>query len=82
MSNNSPKPRFVGDGIVTFQDVPAALKAEKLLKSSGYETKLVAPPPSLRMGCDLGLEILLAQRPAIEALLKERDVPYSRIIPL
>ncbi len=73
---------FEGGGIVLFQDVQSAIKAERVLKKAGYEVKLVAPPPELRMGCDLAIEINLMEQVGIERLLKEGDTPYVRVAPL
>jgi len=73
---------FKGDGIIIFKDVSQAITAEKVIKGAGYEIKLIAPPPELRMGCDLALEINLVERPGIERLLKEKDAYYVNIFPL
>ena len=54
--------KFKGDGIIIFQDVAQAIRAEKLMKRDGYEVRLIAPPPEYRVGCDLSLEIDLAAR--------------------
>ena len=76
------KDDFVGDGIVIFRDVAGAMKGERVVRTSGYEVKLVAPPQEMRMGCDLALEINLVEQPGIERLFKDRDVPYKQILPL
>ena len=76
------KRSFVGDGIVIFDDVAQAMKAEKIVKNGGYEVKLVAPPPEMRMGCDLGLEINLVEQNGLERLFKEKEVHYKHILPL
>ena len=76
------KTSFDGGGIVIFQEVSHAIAAEKVIRGSGYEVKLVAPPPELRMGCDLAIEINLVEQAGIERLLKEEDAPYVRIAPL
>ena len=73
---------FKGDGIIISQDVPQAIQAEKVIKTNGYEVKLVAPPPEFRIGCDLALEVNLVESAGIERLLKDRDVPYIGIYPL
>ena len=73
---------FKGDGIIIFQEVSHAIEAEKVVKGAGYEVKLIAPPPEMRMGCDLALEINLVERPGIERLLKEKDAYYVNIFPL
>ena len=83
MDNLNPRnARFKGDTIITFPDVPAAIKGERTLKLAGYGTRLVAPPPKFRLGCDLGLEILMSQQAEILHLFQEKDILYSRIVPL
>ena len=76
------RPAFEGGGLVIFMDVPDAIGAEKALKRDGYAVRLVAPPPALRKGCDLAVEINLVEQVGIERLLVERDVPYVEISPL
>ena len=73
---------FDGGGLVLFLDVQDAMTAEKVLKDAGYVVKLVAPPPALRKGCDLALEINLVEQPGIERVLNQRDVAYVNITPL
>ena len=73
---------FDGGGLVLFLDVQHAMTAEKVLKDAGYVVKLVAPPPTLRKGCDLALEINLVEQPGIERVLNQRDVAYVNITPL
>lgn len=82
LMDNQQKPKFKGDGIITFQDVPVALKAERVLKTAGIEVKLVAPPPKFRLGCALGVEILLSRKQEILDLFQQKDVPISQIVPL
>ncbi len=73
---------FEGGGLVLFLDVPDAMKAERALKKAGYAIKLVAPPPELRKGCDLAVEINLVEQPGIERLLNQEDVAYVGVTPL
>lgn len=65
-----------------FEDVPQAIHAEKTLQKAGYRAKLVAPPPALRQGCDLAVEINLVERTGIERLFNTRDLPFLEIAPL
>ena len=70
-----------GDGLVIFCEPHDAIKANKLLKTVGWDSKITAPPPKLRMGCcALGLEINLAQKDDIELLFKNRGVAYHCIV--
>jgi hypothetical protein len=73
---------FTGGGLVLFEEVQEAMKAERVLKTAGYPVRLVAPPPELRRGCDLAVEINLVEQPGIERLLKHQDVVYVEIRPL
>lgn len=73
---------FEGEGLLLFAQVPDAMKAEKILKNSGYTVKLVAPPPVLRKGCDLALRINLVEQPGIERTLKKKEAEYIEITPL
>jgi hypothetical protein len=73
---------FEGGGLVLFEDVQDAMTAEKVLKKANYAVKLVAPPPELRMGCDLALEINLVEQPGIERVLREEDARYVSVAPL
>jgi len=76
------KMAFEGGGLVLFQNVQGAMLAEKVLKEAGYGVRLVAPPPALRKGCDLALEVNLVEQPGIERLLNQRGVAYVDITPL
>ena len=71
-----------GDGLVLFADVQEALKAEKVLRKTEHWVNLVAPPPELRKGCDLAVEINLVEQPGIERVLKEKDLAYISIDPI
>jgi len=75
-------PPFEGGGLVIFLDVQDAILAEKVVKRAGYATKMVAPPPELRKGCDLALEVNLVEKPAIERVLDEEDVGYVDLVPI
>jgi hypothetical protein len=77
-----PKVKFAGDGIIIFHDVAGAMKGERAVRTTDYEVKLIAPPPQMRMGCDLALEINLVEQAGIERLFKEKDVPFVKIMPL
>jgi hypothetical protein len=76
------KARFYGEGLFLFEKVEDAIKAEKVLKSADYMVKLVAPPPTLRKGCDLAVEINLVEQIGIERLFNKKDVDYIEVVPL
>lgn len=73
---------FEGGGLVLVDEVHEAMLAEKILKQAGYQVRLVAPPPELRKGCDLAVEINLVEQPGIERLLQQNEVAYVEVKPL
>jgi len=81
-SSRKRRTSFSGDGLVLFRDVREAMKAERVLKGAGYQAKLVAPPPELRKGCDLAVEVNLVEKPGIGRLLSQKDVVYVNVTPL
>ena len=76
------KNAFEGGGLILFQSVEEAITAEKILKAENYDVKLVAPPPQLRKGCDLALEINITEKPGIERLLQSKEAHFVEILPL
>jgi hypothetical protein len=76
------KVKFEGGGLVLFQEVQQAISAETVLKAGGYQVRLIAPPPELRKGCDLALEINLVEQPGIQRLFVQNNVAYAGIEPL
>ncbi|MEJ2739885.1 MAG: DUF3343 domain-containing protein [Dehalococcoidia bacterium] len=76
------KIQFEGGGLVLFQEVQQAISAEKVLKAAGYLARLVAPPPELRKGCDLAVEINLVEQPGILRLFEQKNVNYTSIDPI
>jgi hypothetical protein len=76
------KVKFEGGGLVLFDEVQQAMAAEKVLRAAGHIVRLVAPPPELRKGCDLAVEINLVEQPGIKRVLDESDVFYVEISPL
>jgi hypothetical protein len=71
-----------GGGLVLFATVEEALHAEKVLKNTGCACKLIAPPPALRKGCDLGLEVNLVEQIGVERALRNEDIRYLGVTPL
>ena len=76
------KPAFEGGGLVLFDTVQEAMKAETALKKAEYTVRLVAPPPELRKGCDLAVEINLVEKPGIERILRQSNVAYVEVRPM
>ena len=66
MFKRKKKSSFEGSGLILFDKVEEAIGAERILKGENYPVKLVAPPPTLRKGCDLAVEINLVEQVGID----------------
>jgi hypothetical protein len=82
VSNGKAEECFEGGGLLLFTAVRQALDAHQVLREAGYMTRLVAPPPQLRKGCDLAVEVKLVGKPAIERCLEQKGVTYLGLEPL
>ncbi len=76
------KESFEGGGLILFNTVEEAMKGERLLKEADFDVKLVAPPPILRRGCDLALEINLVEKMGVERTLRDKKADYIDILPI
>jgi hypothetical protein len=73
---------FEGGGLVLFSVVRQALEGDRVLREAGYRVRLVAPPAQLRKGCDLAVEVNLAEKPGIERRLGQAGISYLGLEPL
>lgn len=65
-------------GILLYGSVQEVIQTHKLLESEGFQVRLVAPPPEVRIGCDLAIEFSLIEQEAVETIIKrEQSNPYK-----
>jgi len=63
-------------GILLYGTVQEVILVNKMLADQGFQVRLVAPPPEVRVGCDLAIEFELIEQEAIETVLrKEGNIP-------
>jgi Putative Se/S carrier protein-like len=67
--------------LALFKNIADALMVGETLREEGYAFKLVTPPPKLRKGCGLALEINLVEQPGIERLLKQKEASITPLDP-
>lgn len=73
---NYEKPK----GILLYGTVQEVILVHKLLSGQGYRVRLVAPPPEVRVGCDLAVEFELLEQETIETVLKQAGkIPQKMI---
>ena len=67
-------------GILLYGTVQEVILVHKMLAAQGYRVKLVAPPPEVRVGCDLAIEFELIEQETIETVLKQKGkIPQKMV---
>jgi len=67
-------------GILLYGTVQEVILVHKMLATQGYRVKLVAPPPEVRVGCDLAIEFELIEQETIETVLKQAGTIPQKIV--
>ncbi|MBF0202425.1 MAG: DUF3343 domain-containing protein [Desulfamplus sp.] len=71
-----------GLGILVFEHTSEVIQAEKLLRSKGWEIRVMGPPPEIRTGCDLVVEFPLIEQLNILRLLESSGIQPLDIFPV
>ncbi|MGA1792196.1 MAG: DUF3343 domain-containing protein [bacterium] len=71
-----------GRGLFLFQEAGQAIRAEKTLKKSNYDVRVMAPPPHLRTGCDLVVAFDIVEQTVMNRLLNESGNPPLAVLPV
>lgn len=69
--------RAMDRAILVFENTSEVIQAENALKKEGWDIRVMGPPPEIRTGCDLVIEI-----PLIEELNILRTLDMAGISPL
>jgi len=67
-------------GILLYGTVQEVILVNKMLANQGFQVRLVAPPPEVRVGCDLAIEFNLIEQEAVETLLKQEGSTPQKIV--
>lgn len=68
--------------ILVFENTSEVIRAENVLKSQGWKIKVMGPPPEIRSGCDLVIEIPLIEELNILRSLEEAGASPLEIVPV
>ena len=75
--------RATGDrGLLIFENTSEVIRAESILKSEGWEIRVMGPPPEVRSGCDLVIEIPLFEELNILRTLQQEGVLPREVVPV
>lgn len=69
-------------GLLVFEHTSEVIRAEKLLKESGREIRVMGPPPEIQNGCDLVVEFPLMEKLDILRLLAEAGTEPLQTVPV
>ena len=69
-------------GILVFENTSEVIRAEEILKKQGWEIRVMGPPPEIRSGCDLVIEIPLIQELNILRSLEHVKTPPLEVVPV
>ena len=69
-------------GILVFENTSEVIRAENILKSKGWNVRVMGPPPEIRSGCDLVIEFPLIEELNITRVLREAEAPPQKIVPV
>ena len=67
-------------GVLLFGTVQEVIRVQKLLEREGFTSRLVAPPPEVRVGCDLAVEFDLIEQEALEKVVREASYFPARVV--
>ena len=67
-------------GILLYGTVQEVILVNRMLAGKGFQVRLVAPPPEVRVGCDLAIEFNLIEQEAVETLPKQEGSTPQKIV--
>ncbi len=72
----------VDRGILVFENTSEVIRAEGVLKAQGWQIRVMGPPPEIRSGCDLVIEIPLIEELGILRILQAAGVTPKEVVPV
>lgn len=69
-------------GILVFENTSEVIRAENVLKTEGWNTKVMGPPPEIRTGCDLVIQFPLMEELNILRTLRKDGLEPLEIVPV
>jgi hypothetical protein len=81
-SKRSAGTKHSGRGILVFENTSEVIRAENVLKSKGWNIRVMGPPPEIRTGCDLVIEFPLIEELNVLRVLEESGVQPRQVVPV
>jgi hypothetical protein len=77
-----PEESKLDRGILVFENTSEVIRAEGILKEKGWSIRVMGPPPEIRSGCDLVIEIPLIEDLNILRTLEDAGNPPLQMVPV
>jgi hypothetical protein len=81
-SRSVPAGQGLDRGILVFENTSEVIRAENLLKTSGWDIRVMGPPPEIRTGCDLVIEFPLIEELRILNILGKDGIRPLEVVPV
>jgi hypothetical protein len=81
-SETDSKNLDIDRGILVFDNTSEVIRAETILKTAGWDIRVMWPPPEIRSGCDLVIEFPLIEELNILRSLREDGVTPLQMVPV
>jgi len=69
-------------GLLIFENTSEVIRAERVLKAKGWKIRVMGPPPEIRSGCDMVIEIPLIEELTILRTLQQEGVLPRDVVPV
>ena len=69
-------------GILVFEHTSEVIRAERVLKASGWKIRVMGPPPEIQSGCDLVIEFPLIEELNILRTLRKVEISPKETVPV
>jgi hypothetical protein len=69
-------------GILVYEHTSEVIQAERLLKTNGWDVRVMGPPPEIQTGCDLVILFPLIEQLEIVRLLTSRSNAPLQVVPV
>jgi hypothetical protein len=79
---SSAEGRALDRGLLIFENTSEVIRAERVLKAKGWGIRVMGPPPEIRSGCDLVIEIPLIEELHILRTLQQEGVLPRELVPV
>jgi len=68
--------------MLVFENTSEVIRAENALAKSGWKIRVMGPPPEIRTGCDLVIEIPLIEELEILRILASENLVPLKVVPV